>query len=135
MIQSTAQLRYRDLLRKMVMLAIPTLMEQILSTLLQYVDTAMVGHLGERATASVSVTTSIGWLVGSIAYAVGTAVLALISRAYGADDRQRGHKIANQALLLTLVCGIILPVVGLLLLLLCHKEEYYSPPQNNCRQC
>ena len=115
MIQSTAQLRYRDLLRKMVMLAIPTLMEQILSTLLQYVDTAMVGHLGERATASVSVTTSIGWLVGSIAYAVGTAVLALISRAYGADDRQRGHKIANQALLLTLVCGIILGVISIVL--------------------
>ena len=115
MIQSTAQLRYRDLLRKMVMLAIPTLMEQILSTLLQYVDTAMVGHLGEQATASVSVTTSIGWLVGSIAYAVGTAVLALISRAYGADDRQRGHKIANQALLLTLVCGIILGVISIVL--------------------
>lgn len=115
MIQSTAQLRYHDLLRKMVMLAIPTLMEQILSTLLQYVDTAMVGHLGERATASVSVTTSIGWLVGSIAYAVGTAVLALISRAYGADDRQRGHKIANQALLLTLVCGIILGVISIVL--------------------
>ena len=115
MIQSTAQLRYRDLLRKMVMLAVPTLMEQILSTLLQYVDTAMVGHLGERATASVSVTTSIGWLVGSIAYAVGTAVLALISRAYGADDRQRAHKIANQALLLTLVCGIILGVISIIL--------------------
>ena len=115
MIQSTAQLRYRDLLRKMVMLAIPTLLEQILSTLLQYVDTAMVGHLGERATASVSVTTSIGWLVGSIAYAVGTAVLALISQAYGANDRQRSHKIANQALLLTLVCGIILGVISIVL--------------------
>ena len=115
MVQSTTQLRYSDLLRKMVMLAVPTLIEQILSTLLQYVDTAMVGHLGERATASVSVTTSIGWLVGSIAYAVGTAVLALISRAYGADDRQKGHKIANQALLLTLICGIILGVTSIVL--------------------
>ena len=67
MAQSTTQLRYRDLLSKMVMLAIPTLLEQVLSTLLQYVDTAMVGRLGEQATASVSVTTTIGWLVGSIA--------------------------------------------------------------------
>ena len=104
MAQSTTQLRYRDLLSKMVMLAIPTLLEQILSTLLQYVDTAMVGRLGEQATASVSVTTTIGWLVGSIAYALGTAVLALISRAYGANDTRRGNRLANQALLLILVC-------------------------------
>ena len=115
MTKTTTQLRYRDLLRKMIMLAIPTMMEQILSTLLQYVDTAMVGRLGEQATASVSVTTTIGWLVGSMAYAVGTAVLALVSRAYGADDRQKGHKIANQALLLTLVSGIILGGVSIAL--------------------
>ena len=115
MTQTTTQLRYRDLLRKMVMLAIPTMVEQILSTLLQYVDTAMVGRLGEQATASVSVTTSIGWLVGSMAYAVGTAVLALVSRAYGANDRQKGHRIAGQALLLTLVSGIILGGISIAL--------------------
>ena len=97
------------------MLAIPTMVEQILSTLLQYVDTAMVGRLGEQATASVSVTTSIGWLVGSMAYAVGTAVLALVSRAYGANDRQKGHRIAGQALLLTLVSGIILGGISIAL--------------------
>ena len=115
MTQATTQLRYRDLLRKMIMLAIPTMVEQILSTLLQYVDTAMVGRLGEQATASVSVTTSIGWLVGSMAYAVGTAVLALVSRAYGANDRQKGHRIAGQALLLTLVSGIILGGISIAL--------------------
>ena len=115
MAQSTTQLRYRDLLSKMVMLAIPTLLEQILSTLLQYVDTAMVGRLGEQATASVSVTTTIGWLVGSIAYALGTAVLALISRAYGANDTRRGSRLANQALLLTLVCGVVLGGISIVL--------------------
>ena len=115
MAQSTTQLRYRDLLSKMVMLAIPTLLEQILSTLLQYVDTAMVGRLGEQATASVSVTTTIGWLVGSIAYALGTAVLALISRAYGANDTRRGNRLANQALLLTLVCGVVLGGISIVL--------------------
>ena len=115
MAQSTTELRYRDLLSKMVMLAIPTLLEQILSTLLQYVDTAMVGRLGEQATASVSVTTTIGWLVGSIAYALGTAVLALISRAYGANDTRRGNRLANQALLLTLVCGVVLGGISIVL--------------------
>ena len=50
---------YRAILRSMIMLAIPTMIEHIMSTLMQYVDTAMVGRLGEKATASVSTTTTI----------------------------------------------------------------------------
>ena len=115
MAQQNAQLRYRDLLRRLVLLSLPTMAEEILSTLLQYVDTAMVGRLGEQATASVSVTTTIGWLVGSMAYAVGAAVLALISRAYGAKDQEKGRKLAQQALFLTVIIGFVLGGVSILL--------------------
>ena len=43
--------RKKALLSTMLTLAIPTIIEEILATLLQYVDTAMAGQLGERATA------------------------------------------------------------------------------------
>ena len=43
---------------RLLVLSIPTIIEEILSTLLQYVDTAMVGRLGEEATAAVSTTTT-----------------------------------------------------------------------------
>lgn len=56
--------KQKNLLTELIVLAIPTICEEILSTLLQYVDTAMVGHLGEEATAAVSTTTTIGWLIG-----------------------------------------------------------------------
>ena len=49
------------LLKTLVVLSIPTIVEEVLATLLQYVDTAMVGQLGEQATASVSITTTITW--------------------------------------------------------------------------
>ena len=39
----------REILKTLVTLSIPTILEEILSTLLQYVDTAMVGHLGEKS--------------------------------------------------------------------------------------
>ena len=52
-----AGLSKKEVGKMLITLAIPTILEQILSTLLQYVDTAMVGHLGEQATASVSITT------------------------------------------------------------------------------
>ena len=76
----------RPLLRPLVFLAFPTIVEEVLATLLQYVDTAMVGRLGEQATASVSITTNVTWLVNSVPGAIGTAVLVLISKALGAGD-------------------------------------------------
>jgi len=39
----------------------------------------MAGHLGEKATSAVSITTTITWLIGSISSAVSIAVLAVIS--------------------------------------------------------
>ena len=71
----------KEAFRSLITLSIPTVLEEVLSTLLQYVDTAMVGHLGEKATAAVSTTTTIGWLIHSIPSAIAVAVLAIASKA------------------------------------------------------
>ena len=89
-------------------------LEEILSTLFQYVDTAMVGHLGEAATASVSVTTTITWLVNSIPHAISIAILAMVAKAFGAKDENRIRKISMQALMLAVVCGIITGAISLI---------------------
>ena len=73
----------REVLKSLIVLSVPTIIEQILSTLLQYVDTAMVGRLGESATASVSVTTTVTWLVNGFPQAIGVGVLAMIAKAVG----------------------------------------------------
>ena len=78
---------------RLLVLSIPTIIEEILSTLLQYVDTAMVGRLGEEATAAVSTTTTVTWLVNSVPGAIGTAMLILISRASPAHP---GREIRNK---------------------------------------
>lgn len=97
----------KSLLHTLLALSIPTVVEEVLATLLQYVDTAMVGQLGEQATAAVSITTTINWLVGSIGGAIGTAVLALISRAAGSKDRELVRRLSKQALFLATGCGVI----------------------------
>lgn len=93
---------------RLLVLSIPTIIEEILSTLLQYVDTAMVGRLGEEATAAVSTTTTITWLVNSVPGAIGTAMLILISRASGAGDQKQVEKLSQQALLLSVLSGLVL---------------------------
>ncbi len=103
----------RPLLRTLLFLALPTVMEEILATLLQYVDTAMVGQLGERATASVSITTNVTWLVNSVPGAIGTAMLVLISKSLGAGDEKRVRKLSQQALFLSVLSGLVLSVISI----------------------
>lgn len=100
--------RKRSLFSTLVLLAIPTVLEEILSTLLQYVDTAMVGQLGEKATASVSVTQTVSWLIGSIPAALSVGVIALIARAVGSGDGERIRKMAGQTVLLVLGSGVVI---------------------------
>ena len=105
----------REILKTLVMLSIPTILEEILSTLLQYVDTAMVGHLGEKATASVSVTTTVTWLVNSIPAALGVAVLSMTAKALGSGDREYLQKIAKQILILVFACGLFAGGISVIL--------------------
>lgn len=104
-----------EILKSLIVLAIPTILEEILSTLLQYVDTAMVGHLGEKATASVSVTTTVTWLVNSIPAALGVAVLSMTAKALGSDDKPLLQKISKQILILVFACGILAGGISVLL--------------------
>ncbi|MBP1551160.1 MAG: MATE family efflux transporter, partial [Oscillospiraceae bacterium] len=44
-------------------LAWPTVVEQAMQTAVQYIDTAMVGSLGTQATAAVGATSTVNWLI------------------------------------------------------------------------
>ena len=57
--------------RTIVLLAMPAIIEQLLQTMVNYVDTAMVGSMGKEATAAVAVTTSLNWLVNGLMNAAG----------------------------------------------------------------
>lgn len=102
-------------LKSLIILSIPTILEQILSTLLQYVDTAMVGRLGEKATASVSVTTTVTWLVNSVPSAIGVAILAIIAKAVGSKDSRMIKRISKQVVFLVVCCGVFTGGISLVL--------------------
>ena len=89
-------------------LAWPTMLEQLMQTAVQYIDTAMVGSLGTRATAAVGATSTVNWLIGSTVSAIGVGFLALISQAMGAGDRERARRASAQAVMMTAATGMLL---------------------------
>ncbi|MDE6699806.1 MAG: MATE family efflux transporter [Acetatifactor sp.] len=104
-----------EVLRALITLSIPTILEEILATLLQYVDTAMVGRLGETATASVSVTTTVSWLINSVSSALAVAALSLIAKAVGSGDEKRIRRLSSQVLVMAAVCGLTMGCISMAL--------------------
>ena len=96
-------------------LAWPTIIEQIMQTAVQYIDTAMVGSLGTEATAAVGATSTVGWLLYGTISACGVGFLSMIARACGAGDREGARKVVSQATLVTLVVGLLFTVITLAL--------------------
>lgn len=94
-------------------LAWPTMLEQLMQTAVQYIDTAMVGTLGTQATAAVGATSTINWLVSSSISALGIGFLSFIARAYGANDKERAARVTIQAVLAALISGIVFTILTL----------------------
>ena len=70
----------RSMLITILALAWPTMLEQLMQTAVQYIDTAMVGTLGTQATAAVGSTGTVNWLIGSTISAVGVGFLSYIAK-------------------------------------------------------
>ena len=96
-------------------LAWPTMVEQLMQTAVQYVDTAMVGALGTQATAAVGSTTTINWLISGTLSALGVGFLSLIARDLGAGDPEHARRVAGQSVCAVLVSGLVFTLLTLTL--------------------
>ena len=94
-------------------LAWPTMLEQLMQTAVQYIDTAMVGTLGTQATAAVGATSTVSWVIGSSTSALGIGFLSFIARAYGAGSREEAKRASAQAALVVLMIGTLFTVLCL----------------------
>ncbi|SHK03684.1 putative efflux protein, MATE family [Anaerobranca californiensis DSM 14826] len=102
--------------RKRVMnLAWPAILEMFMSTLVQFVDTAMVGQLGAVAISAVSLNTSPMWFITGIFTGVSVGATALVARYIGANKLGEANNAAKQSLILGTIMGAIITILTLTL--------------------
>lgn len=99
------------ILAVIIALAWPTMLEELMQTAVQYIDTAMVGSLGTQATAAVGATSTVNWLVGSTISALGVGFLSYISQAIGAKEHGRARAASAQAVITVLTVGVLFTVI------------------------
>ena len=85
----------------------PAIIEQVLTTMVSYADTAMVGVLGAAGTAAVSVNAAPIWLANGLLMGVGVGYSVQVSNAIGARDDERARRIIRQGVLAAIVVGLL----------------------------
>lgn len=105
----TSQQLYKDILR----IAWPSLIELFLSSLVNMVDTMMVGRIvGTDALSAVGLATQPKFIFLSMIMALNTGATALVARARGADDQEKANVILRQAMIFATLISIVCAVVG-----------------------
>src|SRR3989304_9437219 len=100
-----------NLFRSVVRLAWPVVIQQVSFSMVQLVDTALVGHLGEDALAGVRLAGQIFWFsqAGMVAVAVGPT--AIIARNVGANRPEAASSTLRNAILMAFAWGVMIGLV------------------------
>ena len=98
-----------------IKLALPSIMEMFLHTLLGIADTAMVGVLGGYAIAAISITDNPLMLIIAVFGALSVGTTALVARFIGAKNYKDAENTIVQSLFLSVVMAFVFTALGLLL--------------------
>lgn len=104
-----------DELRLTLMLAVPAILAQLSSVLMQYIDSAMVGRLGAAPAASIGLVSTSTWIFNGFAMAVITGFSVQVAHACGAKDFGRARAMVRQGLFSVGAFTILLAFVGVLI--------------------
>ncbi len=104
----------REMRKRIVDLALPSLIEMTLMTLVSMADMIMVGRLGPWAITSVGLSNQPMFVAMSVFMSLNVGATALVARSIGAGKPEEAFKAARQALVIASAAGVVLAILGLL---------------------
>lgn len=100
-------------LRLIVILSIPSILAQITSVLMFFIDQAMVGRIGVEASAACGLVESSTWMFGSITSAASMGFSVQVAHFIGANDFRRAREVFRHGLVCTLLLSIVVGCGGI----------------------
>lgn len=98
----------REMMSLIVKLSIPSILAQVSSIIMQYIDAAMVGSLGATATGAIGLVASTTWLFDGLCMAIATGFSVQVAQLIGAERGTEAKNVLRQSLIVCLICGIII---------------------------
>ena len=104
-LQQTAQI--------VLTLSIPSILQQIVVTAMEYIDAAMVGHIGASATASIGIVSSSTWLLHGMLAGLYMSFSIQVAQYLGADRQEDARGVLRQSILFNLFVGLAAAAFGI----------------------
>ncbi|MBQ8937223.1 MAG: MATE family efflux transporter [Bacteroidaceae bacterium] len=114
-IREGGKLSTSEQLQLTAMLSLPAILAQVSSILMFYIDDAMVGSLGARASASIGIVATSMWLFWSIISCAATGFSVQVAHRVGANDIAGARSVFRQSLMASMALALVTGAVGALI--------------------
>ena len=108
MIRLGQEMTRRDKFNLIVRLSIPSVLAQITSTLMFFIDAAMVGSLGAEASAAIGIVETSTWLMFGLSAALAMGFSVQAAQYIGANDMKLAKNVYRQGIVCMFVLSFIL---------------------------
>ncbi len=113
--KSSVSLTEGSIFKGLLFFSVPLLLSNLFQQLYNSIDSAVVGtYAGDAALAAVGSTAALINLLIGFFMGISTGTNILYAMHYGADDRQGLKKLINNAMMISIICGLVMSVVGVL---------------------
>ena len=112
-IRGQQEMTRKEMFNLIVELSIPSILAQITTVMMFFIDAAMVGHLGTKASAAIGLVESSTWLCGSINSAVAMGFSVQVAHFIGSNDFVKAREVFRHGIRFALIFSTIVALVGI----------------------
>ena len=112
-IQNGDHMTLREQVGLTARLALPAILAQLSSIMMQYIDASMVGRLGADQSASVGLMSSSLWLFWGVCSMITMGFSVQVAHEIGAKKYDRARSVLRQGICASLIAGTIIALIGL----------------------
>ena len=98
--------------KRLLMLALPIVVQNLITTSLNMLDTIMIGSLGEVQLAAVGVANQFYFLYSLLAMGIGAGCSILIAQLWGKKDEAKIHSVLKLGLIAAIMLASIFMIIG-----------------------
>ena len=114
-LKSGEKLSFGQQICLVIRLSIPAILAEMTSTVMQYIDAAMVGNMGAKASAAIGLVSSSSWLLGGLCISAATGFSVQVAHFAGAGQKEEAKNVFRQSMMFALVFGVLLSLTGILI--------------------
>ena len=124
----------KEFFKRLIILALPVIAQRLLTSMVNTIDTMMIGGIGETAISAVAIVNKVFFVYQLINFGLNDGVGIYISQYAGAGDKEKTTDLFNLGLRLSTIVGLIATALLILFLVYLWKVKmYWQWPRNTYR--